>query len=72
MKILTISAVCLMVGLSAGCMRFRVDPIKVEPIHITMDINIKVDKQLDNFFAFEEELETPDPNAPKTEEPKKI
>ena len=26
----------------------NVQPIKIEPIHITMDINIKVDKQLDN------------------------
>ncbi len=30
---------------------------KVEPIHITLDVNLKVDRQLDNFFAFESEIE---------------
>jgi len=29
-------------------------------IYITMDINLKVDRRLDDFFAFEDEL---DPNA---------
>ena len=28
---------------------------KVEPIHLTVDINIRVDRQLDNFFAFEQQ-----------------
>ncbi|MCB2181805.1 MAG: hypothetical protein KQH63_07260 [Desulfobulbaceae bacterium] len=28
----------------------QVAPIEVKPIHITIDINIKVDKALDNFF----------------------
>lgn len=26
-------------------------PIKVEPIHITLDINIKIDRALDDFFG---------------------
>ena len=25
-------------------------PVEIKPIHITIDINIKVDKELDNFF----------------------
>ena len=48
----------------------NVQPIKIEPIHITMDINIKVDKQLDNFFDFEEKLEAaPAPAAKNTPTP---
>jgi len=35
----------------------RLEPIEIKPIHITMDINIKVDRQLDDFFAFEEKVE---------------
>ena len=41
----------------ASCARVRIDPIKVEPLHITVDVNIKVDRQLDEFFAFEDEAE---------------
>lgn len=26
-------------------------PVEIKPIHITIDINIKVDKELDNFFG---------------------
>ena len=28
----------------------EVKPIKVEPIHITIDINVRVEKALDDFF----------------------
>lgn len=28
----------------------QVAPVEIKPIHITIDINIKVDKALDNFF----------------------
>jgi hypothetical protein len=35
-------------------------PIKVEPIHITIDLNIKIDKELDDFFSdLDEAAETP-------------
>jgi hypothetical protein len=44
----------------AGCTqhKIQVDPVEVEvkPIHITMDINVKIDRELDDFFAFEEDL----------------
>lgn len=41
-----------------GCTQHRVtvDPIEVRPIHMTVDINIKIDRELDDFFAFEDEL----------------
>ena len=37
-----------------SCARVKVDPIEVKPIHIVHDINIRVDKQLDDFYAFQE------------------
>lgn len=41
-------------GLVAGCAT-----VKVEPIHITVDINIKVDRALDDFFSA-----VPNPGTP--------
>ncbi|MDD3694392.1 MAG: YnbE family lipoprotein [Lentisphaeria bacterium] len=29
----------------------EIKPIKIEPIHITIDINVKIDKALDDFFG---------------------
>lgn len=40
--------------LIAGCMHVTVDPIEVKPI--TLNVNLKVDRQLDDFFAFEKDL----------------
>jgi hypothetical protein len=45
----------LIVGPVACAPRVHVDPIAVKPIHIVHDINIRVDKQLDEFFAFQEQ-----------------
>ncbi len=28
----------------------QVAPVEVKPIHITIDVNVKVDRALDNFF----------------------
>jgi hypothetical protein len=39
-----------------SCARVKVDPIEVKPIHIVHDINIRVDRQLDEFFAFQEKM----------------
>jgi hypothetical protein len=51
---------------AGGCVEHRVQsdpievkPIRVEPIHITVDVNVRVQERLERFFAFEEELETP-------------
>jgi hypothetical protein len=51
--------------LSAGCAHLQVAPIEVKPIHIIHDINIRVDKQLDDFFAFQEKAAT----QPSTTQP---
>lgn len=45
--------------LSGGCTRHEIEsrhevqmaPIEIKPIHITIDVNIKVDRALDDFFG---------------------
>lgn len=37
--------------LLAGCLNIKTEPIEVKPIHITVDVNIKVEKALDDFFG---------------------
>lgn len=39
----------------------KVEPIEVKPIHLTVDVNLKVDRALDDFFAFEDKYEEPAP-----------
>ena len=35
-----------------GCTHYQVDMThEVKPIHITLDINLKIDRELDNFFG---------------------
>jgi hypothetical protein len=36
-----------------SCARVTIDPIEVKPIHMTLDVNLKIDRELDQFFAFE-------------------
>jgi len=36
---------------AAGCVSVKTAPIEVKPIHITVDVNVKVDKELDDFFG---------------------
>ena len=49
---------------SFGCTQHKVEvaPVEVKPIHITIDVNVKVDKALDDFFgdvdSVEEQIET--------------
>jgi hypothetical protein len=49
----TALATLAVMTLAAACARVEVAPIKVEPIHVIVDVNIRIDRQLDNFFAFE-------------------
>jgi len=43
----------LVLLLLSGCTRHAVQvaPIEIKPIHITIDVNIKVDRALDDFFG---------------------
>ena len=38
---------------AASCTQHKVEvaPVEVKPIHITIDVNVKVDRALDNFFG---------------------
>lgn len=51
--------VIFLAGVLVGCTRHNVEvaPIEVKPIHITIDVNIKVDKALDDFFSDIDESE---------------
>lgn len=44
---------CLLIPAAtlAGCLSVETKPIEVKPIHITVDVNVKVDKALDDFFG---------------------
>ena len=52
--VVAVIALILIIG-PVACTRVTVDPIEVKPIHIVHDINIRVDRQLDEFFAFQEQ-----------------
>ena len=49
------SAVLAMAAFGGGCIQHSVQsaPIEIKPIHITMDINLRVQRELDEFFDFE-------------------
>ncbi len=43
----------------AGCNpRVTIEPLEVKPIEVTLNINIKVDRELDKFFDFEDKPAT--------------
>jgi len=50
-RTLFIGAVAILIF--SGCTKHEVDikPVEIKPIHITIDINVKVDRALDNFFG---------------------
>jgi len=31
--------------------RIEVAPVEIKPIHITVDVNIKIEKEIDNYFG---------------------
>ena len=43
----------LFVLVAASCTQHKVEvaPVEVKPIHITIDVNVKVDRALDDFFS---------------------
>jgi hypothetical protein len=46
-----------------------VKPIEVKPIHITVDVNVRVDRELDQFFAFEDQATTKPVASPTAANP---
>jgi len=57
--------------ISYGCTQHKVDvevaPVEIKPIHITIDVNVKVDKALDDFFSdvdsAKEKIQTTSPSS---------
>lgn len=47
-RLLFLAAVPFFMG---GCLNIKTAPIEVRPIHITVDVNVKVEKALDSFFG---------------------
>ena len=45
-------------GILAACVSHsvEVEPVEIKPIHVTMDINLRVERELTDFFSFEEEV----------------
>ena len=64
--IATVSA--LTAATLTGCFSHTVDvkPVEVKPVHITLDVNLKVDKELDNYFDESKSAE-PAASAPATQ-----
>ena len=70
MKKLLCAASLLLLLTGLGCTKHQVEtksqvevaPVEVKPIHITIDVNVKVDQALDDFFgdidSAEEEIGT--------------
>ncbi len=64
MKTTTFAAAATLAILSAGCLKTQneveIKPIEIKPMQITIDLNVKVDKELDNV------LDSPQTIAPDT------
>lgn len=54
----------LVLGASPGCIRttstVEMKPVEVKPIHITVDVNVRVAKELNSFFG---DLDAADPTV---------
>ena len=71
-----VSCLCIFI-FSQGCKTEHKVEVEVKPMHITMDINIRIDRELENFFGnldeaaqsvSSEKTETEKTEAGKTEE----
>lgn len=57
-KLISVAAVLVLLA-SSGCTKHQVEtrsqvevaPVEIKPIHITIDVNIRVDRALDDFFS---------------------
>lgn len=52
----------------SGCLSVKTQPIEVRPIHITVDVNVKVDRALDDFFG-DLDKKSSTINVPKSSRP---
>lgn len=54
---LLLAAFSFLVSQSCTQHKVEVAPVEIKPIHITIDVNVKVDKALDDFFGDVDEAE---------------
>jgi hypothetical protein len=47
-----LAALALILLIMPACTRHRVEvaPVEVKPIHITIDVNVKIDRELDSYL----------------------
>ncbi len=60
-KIVVYGGLCLLfTGSLVSCTKHEVEvkPVEVKPIHITIDVNVKIDRALDDFFGDLDEAQT--------------
>ena len=62
MKFLNMMPVCMImtsVLLFTACTRHEVEvkPVEIKPIHITIDVNVRVERALEDFFGDLDELQ---------------
>jgi hypothetical protein len=50
-----------------ACAHVKVDPIEVKEIHIVHDVNFHVDKELEEFFAYQNQPSPTTQAAPATQ-----
>jgi hypothetical protein len=66
-KVLVLAVV---LGVSPGCIRTQstveLKPVEVKPIHITVDVNVRVAKELENVFG---DLDAADPTMQPAAKP---
>jgi hypothetical protein len=43
----------LLAIIASSCVHVHTDPIEVKPITLNVNVNLKVDKELDDVFAFQ-------------------
>lgn len=58
-KYLALSFFGVVLIFSSGCTKHEVEikPVEIKPIHITIDVNVKIDKELDDFFGDLDEVQ---------------
>lgn len=51
MRFLGMALIALLLGACSTSHEVRVAPMEIKPIHITIDVNVRVQKDLEDFFG---------------------
>jgi hypothetical protein len=65
-----LAGVLAIASAGAGCVHVKTAPIEVRPIHVTVDVNVRVERALEDFFGDLDQqsrtLRTPAPAQPSS------